>query len=116
MNISICNNAHTYIWGQHIPLGAWYGKDGENATDFWFCTVHAQSDDNTLELRRFNGIRWIKVRENSDTTKNICQWATSCGLWWTKCHWFKEEDKEKSLVTKQDNHMKIIQNMMRHDR
>lgn len=114
MNICVCKDTHTYIWGQHIPLNAWYGEDN---VSWWFCTVHGEpEEDNTLELRRFNGGRWIKVRENSATTKNICQWATTMHLWWTKCHWFKEEDKQKSLVTKQDAHIKSIQNMMRHDR
>lgn len=114
MDISVCENNHEYIWGQHIPLNAWYGCD---SVGWWFCTVHGKPEnDNELELRRFNGERWIKVREKSTTTKNICQWATTMRLWWTKCHWWKEEDTQKSLVTKQDAHIKSIQNMMRHDR
>lgn len=114
INISVCENNHEYIWGQHIPLNAWYGCD---SVGWWFCTVHGKPEnDNELELRRFDGSRWIKVRENSETTRNICQWATAMHLWWTKCHWWKEEDAQKRLVTKQYNHMKSIENMMRHDR
>lgn len=114
MNISVCKNPYEYICGQHIPLNAWYGCD---SVGWWFCTVHGKPEnDNELELRRFNGSRWIKVCENSETTRNICQWATTMRLWWTKCHWFKEEDKQKSLVTKQNKHIKNIQNMMKHDR
>lgn len=117
MNISICTNNHTYIWSQHIPLNAWYGQDKEDSSGWWFCTVHGKpEEDNTLELRRFDGVRWIKVRENSDTTRNICQWATSLHLWWTKCHWFKDEDRQKSLVTRQNKHLNDIQNLMRHSR
>ena len=37
-------------------------------------------------------------------------------LWWTKCHWWKEEDLQKSLVTKHDRHTRNIQNMMKHSR
>lgn len=113
MTIYVCKDSHTYIWNQHIPVGAWYGQDEKG---WWFCTVHKKSEDNTLELRRFNGIRWIKVQENSKTTQNICAWATHRGLWWTKVHWFKEEDRKKSLVAKRDNHMKKYQGMMKHDR
>ena len=114
MKIHVCNNPHEYIWGQHIPLNAWYGCDSKS---WWFCTVHGEpEEENTLELRRFNGERWIKVRENSVTTKNICQWASVNKLWWTKCYWFKEEDKQKSLVAKHNAHSKRIENIMRHDR
>ena len=56
------------------------------------------------------------MREKSTTTKNICQWATTMRLWWTKCYWFKEDDKQKSLVAKQYYHTKHIENMLRHDR
>lgn len=113
MQVLICNNAHTYVWGQHIPFNAWYGQD---ALSWWFCTAHGKSDDASLELYRFNGVRWVKMREQSTTTKSICQWAEVRGLWWTKVHWFKEEDKQKSLVAKQHKHIKNIQNMMKHDR
>ena len=114
MNISVCKNSHEYIWGQHIPLNAWYGCD---SISWWFCTVHGKPEnDNELELRRFDGSRWYKVRENSETTRNICQWATTMRLWWTKCHWWKEEDKQKNLVTRQDQHIRSIQNMMKHAR
>lgn len=114
MNISVCKNSHEYICGQHIPLNAWYGFD---ELGWWFCTVHGKPENgNELELRRFDGLRWVKVRENSETTQNICQWATSLHLWWTKCHWWKEEDVQKSLVTKHDKHTKNIENMMRHSR
>ena len=114
MDISICKNPHEYIWGQHIPLNAWYGCD---SVGWWFCTVHGKPEnDNELELRRFNGSHWIKVCENSETTRNICQWATTMRLWWTKCHWWKEEDAQKSLVTKHDRHTRSIQNMMKHSR
>ena len=113
-NISVCKNTHEYIWGQHIPLNAWYGCD---SVGWWFCTVHGKPEnDNELELRRFNGERWIKVREQSVTTKNICEWATTMHLWWTKCHWWKEDDLQKSLVTKHDRHTRSIQNMMKHSR
>ena len=113
-NISVCKNTHEYIWGQHIPLNAWYGCD---SVGWWFCTVHGKPEnDNELELRRFNGSRWIKVHENSETTHNICQWATSLRLWWTKCHWFKEEDAQKSLVTKHERHINGLKNMMKHSR
>lgn len=117
MNICICKDAHTYIWGQHIPYNAWYGQD---ETGWWFCTVHGVSEDNTLTLRRYNGTRWVEVQENSRTTQNICAWATHRGLWWTKVHWFKDEDKQKSLVAKQiikhDSYMNHYQNLMKHDR
>ena len=113
-NISVCKNTHEYIWGQHIPLNAWYGCD---SVGWWFCTVHGKPEnDNELELRRFNGSCWIKVCENSETTRNICQWATSLRLWWTKCHWFKEEDAQKSLVTKHERHINGLKNMMKHSR
>ena len=113
-NISVCKNSHEYIWGQHIPLNAWYGCD---SVGWWFCTVHGKPENgNELELRRFNGTCWIKVREDSETTQNICQWATTMRLWWTKCHWWKEEDLQKSLVTKHDRHTRSIQNMMKHSR
>lgn len=113
MSINVCNDNYTYIWNQHIPLGAWYGQD-ENG--WWFCTVHKKSEDNTLELRRFNGTRWVKIQENSRTTQNICAWATYKRLWYTKCQWFREEDKQRRCVTQHDNHVKRIQNMMKHDR
>lgn len=114
MQIFICNDNHTYIWNQHIPLNAWYGCD---SIGWWFCTVHGEpKDQNTLELRRFNGERWIKVCEQSITTQNICQWATTMHLWWTSCHWFKDEDRQKSLVAKHQAHIKSVQNMMRHER
>lgn len=113
-NILVCKNTHEYIWGQHIPLNAWYGCD---ELGWWFCTVHGKPEnDNELELRRFDGSRWIKVCENSETTRNICQWATTMRLWWTKCHWWKEEDFQKSLVTKHDRYTRGIQNMMKHSR
>lgn len=113
MKIYICNDAYTYVWGQHIPFGAWYGQDNKS---WWFCTAHGKSDDNSLTLYRFNGTRWIKIHEVSETTKSICQWAESTGSWWTKVHWFKEEDKQKSLVTKRDLRMKQWTNMMKHER
>lgn len=121
MDISICKDNNTYIWGFHVPFNAWYGQDGDDSWNWWVCTVHGQpKEDNTLELRRFNGENWVKVRENSDTTQAICQWATSLRLWWTKCHWFKDEDKEKNLVTRQlikhERHTNSLKNMMRHDR
>lgn len=121
MDISICKDNNTYIWGFHVPFNAWYGQDGDDSWNWWVCTVHGQpEEDNTLELRRFNGENWVKVRENSDTTQAICQWATSLRLWWTKCHWFKDEDKEKNLVTRQlikhERHTNSLKNMMRHDR
>lgn len=112
-NILVCENPHEYIWGQHIPLNAWYGCD---SVGWWFCTVHGKPENDELELRRFDGSRWLKVRESSETTRNICQWATSLHLWWTKCHWFKKEDIQKSLVAKHDKHIKNIENMMRHSR
>lgn len=112
-NICVCNDDYTYIWNQHIPKGAWYGQD---ETGWWFCTVHKKSEDNTLELRRFNGTRWIKVYENSRTTQDICAWATHRRLWWTKVHWFKDEDRTKSLVARHDSYIKSYQMMMKHDR
>ena len=112
MNISVCKNDREYIWGQHIPLNAWYGCD---ELGWWFCTVHGKPEnDNELELRRFNGERWIRVRENSETTRNICQWATTMRLWWTKCHWWKEEDRLINLAAKRDANIKKFENMMRH--
>lgn len=121
MNIEICKDNNTYIWGFHVPLNAWYGQDGDNSWDWWICTVHGKPEnDNTLELRRFNGECWVKVSENSDTTQAICQWATALRLWWTKCQWFKEEDKQKSLATKQlikqERHINSLKNLMKHDR
>lgn len=113
MNIEICNDNYTYIWNQHIPKGAWYGKDEKS---WWFCTVHKKSDDNTLELRRFNGTRWIKVQENSKTTQDICAWATHRKLWWTKVQWLQEEDRKKRCVAQRDNHINKYKVMMKHDR
>ena len=113
MKIYICNNAHTYIWGQHIPYNAWYGQDSKS---WWFCTIHGRSDDGSLVLYRFNGTRWVKVHENSDSTRTIWVWAESNALWWTKVHWFKEEDKQKSLVTKRDNKFSEYANLMKHSR
>lgn len=114
MNIEICKESNNYIWGFHVPFNAWYGCDSEG---WWICTVHGEPEEqNTLELRRFNGEYWVKVREQSGTTQNICQWATTMHLWWTKCYWFKDEDRQKSLVTKHQAHIKSIQNMMRHER
>ena len=112
MNIEICNDNYTYIWNQHIPLGAWYGQD-ENG--WWFCTKHKMSKD-TLTLRRFNGVRWLEIEETSRTTQNICAWATHRGLWWTKSQWLMAEDRKKSLVARHDSHRKSYQNMMKHDR
>ena len=113
MNINICNDSYTYIWNQHIPLNAWYGQDDES---WWFCTVHGKSEDNSLELRRFNGTRWIKVYENSSTTQAICAWATHKRLWWTSVHWFNEEEEQKSLVARRNNSFNKYANMMKHDR
>ena len=113
MNISICTNAYTYVWNQHIPLNAWYGQD---ELSWWFCTAHGKSGNASLELYRFNGERWIKMREQSATTEKICQWVDNNNLWWTKCHWFKDEDRQKNLVAKHHNHIKNIENMMKHDR
>ena len=113
MKIYICNNSHTYIWGQHIPFGAWYGED---AKSWWMCTAHGKSENGSLVLYRFDGTRWIKSQENSVTTHKIWAWADKYGLWWTKCHWFKEEDKQISLAAKQYLHEKKRENMMRHTR
>jgi len=113
MKIHICNDTHTYIWGQHIPFNAWYGQD---SLSWWFCTAHGKSEDKSLELYRFNGMRWIKMRECSHTTHTIYQWAEHYNLWWTKVHWFKDEDRQKSLVAKQDNHLHSIANLMKHSR
>lgn len=114
MNIAICNDSHTYIWDFHLPVNAWYGCDTDG---WWLCTVHGKPEnDNELELRRFDGVRWYKVRENSETTRNICQWATAKKLWWTKCHWHKSEDVEKRLVAKHDRYMRCMENLMSHDR
>jgi hypothetical protein len=115
MKIYVCNNSSTYIWNQHIPFGAWYGLDNKS---WWFCTAHGKSEDGSLELYRFNGTRWVKAREKSDTTHEIYAWATSKKFWWTKCHWFKEEDKQRSLVAKQiterDNHIRKYESLMAH--
>ena len=113
MNIEVCNNTYTYIWDKHIPLGAWYGQD-ENG--WWFCTAHGRSKDNSLTLFRYNGRHWTKALENSRTTHIIWAWAEKNGLWWTKCHWFIEEDKHTSLVARQYNHNQRYINMMKHDR
>lgn len=118
MKICICKDAHTYIWGQHIPFNAWYGQDG---LSWWFCTAHGKSEDKSLELYRFNGVRWVKMREQSVTTNVIYQWAEHYNLWWTKVHWFKtEEDRQKSLVAKQilkhESHIRKIENLMKHTR
>ena len=113
MNIYICDNTHTYIWGQHIPYNAWYGQD---AKSWWFCTVHGKSEDNSLILYRFNGERWIKNQEKSATTLKICAWANAAALWWTKVYWFKEDDKQKSLVAKQHNKFNKYESLMKHDR
>ena len=110
MKLGICKNAHTYINNQHIPLGAWYGYD---ATGWLFCTVHAKSQDGSLELYRYNDERWVKALENSATTRAMCAWAESAGLWWTKCHWFKDEDRQKSLAAKQYVNMKKYESLMR---
>lgn len=113
MQIFICDNKHTYIWNQHIPLNAWYGQDG---ISWWFCTKHWKEENYTLTLYRFNGVRWVKLCESSETTRKIYQWASVNRLWRTKCYWFKEEDKQKSFVTKQYQHEKMIQSLMSHDR
>ena len=114
MNISVCKNNYEYIWNQHIPLNAWYGCD---SVGWWFCTVHGKPEmGNDFDLRRFYCTCWIKVREDSETRQNICQWATTMRLWWTKCHWFKEEDTQKNLVTRQERHIRNIQAMMHHAR
>lgn len=113
MKIYVCNNSHTYIMNQHIPLGAWYGLD---AKSWFFCTAHKKSEDFSLELYRFNGTRWIKARECSTTTHKIWVWANTHNFWWTKVHWFKDEDKEKSFVTKQDNHFRSVAKLMKHER
>ena len=110
MRINICNDAHTYIMNQHIPLGAWYMHDKKG----WvFCTAHGKSKDGSLELYRYNGVRWIKCRENSTTTRYICAWAEKTGSWWTKCHWFKDENRQKNLATKQYMNMKKFEKLMR---
>lgn len=113
MKISVCRNAHTYIFNQHIPLNAWFGKDTQS---WWFCTVHGRNEDGTLTIFRFNGVRWIKVQEISNTTQKICAWADAFDMWWTKVYWFKKEDKQISLVAKQYAHDKHYENLMRHDR
>lgn len=113
MTICVCKNAHTYVWGQHIPLNAWYGQDLKS---WWFCTTHGKSKDGSLILYRFDGTRWVKNTEKSRTTLMICAWAESNHLWWTKVHWFKEEDKQISLVARQENKMNQFENMMKHDR
>lgn len=113
MNISICKDAYTYVWGQHIPGGAWYGQDDKS---WWFCTAHGRNDDGSLILYRFNGTRWSKSAECSKTTLEICAWADKHKLWWTKCHWFKEEDRQKGLVARRDSHIKQYKDMMRHER
>lgn len=113
MKINICKDNYTYIWGQHIPGNAWYGQDEKS---WWFCTAHGRSEDGSLVLFRFNGTRWVKALENSDTTRAIYQWAESTGAWWSKCHWFKEEDRHRSFVAKQHFYINNIENMMRHDR
>lgn len=113
MKINVCNHSQTYIWNQHIPLNAWFGKDSKS---WWFCTEHKKSTDGSLVLYRFNGTRWEKTNENSDTTRTICAWAEATSLWWTKVHWFKEEDRKKSLVAKQDSHRSYYMNLMKHSR
>lgn len=113
MKIYICKNPHTYIWNQHIPLNAWYGEDSES---WWFCTTHGKSEDGSLILFRFNGVRWEKRHELSRTTRVICVWAESRSLWWTKVHWFKDEDKKKSFATKQDIKFNNYVNLMKHER
>ena len=113
MKIYICNNSYTYIFNQHIPFNAWYGHDNKS---WWFCTAHAKSEDFSLELYRYNGTRWIKAYENSVTTHKIWIWANAHNLWWTKVHWFKDEDRQRSLATKQDLHMKKYENLMKHSR
>lgn len=111
--IHICSDTHTWVWGQHIPLNAWYGQDSQG---WWFCTAHGKSEDNSLVLFRFNGTRWVKAHERSNTTHVICQWAEQHNLWWTKCHWFKEEDKQTRLVARHDAHIRDFERMMSHDR
>ena len=113
MTINICRNSHTYVWGQHIPLNAWYGED---AHGWWMCTAHGKSEDGSLVLYRYNGTRWLKAQEKSATTHTIWAWAEKHGLWWTKVHWFKEEDRQISLVAKQYSQEKRRENMMRHTR
>ena len=110
MNIEICNNSYTYVWNKHIPLNAWYGQD---ETGWWMCTAHGRSKDKSLELYRLNGTRWTKSREISDTTRKIWEWAEVHRLWWTTVHWFHEEDKIKSFVTKQHHKMSEYENMMK---
>ena len=111
--IQVCDNAYTWIWGQHIPMGAWYGQD---AKSWWFCTAHGKSQDYSLVLFRFNGTRWVKTHERSNTTRKIWEWADAANLWWTKVRWFKEDDKKTRLVARHDSHIKEFEDMMKHDR
>lgn len=113
MIVKRCVNEYTWIWDKHIPLGAWYGQDAQG---WFFCTQHAKSDDNSLTLYRLNGTRWVKGVECTRTTRVVCAWAEQHGLWWTKCHWFKEEDKKIRCVTKHDSYIKRYENMMKHDK
>ena len=113
MKIKVCSNSYTYIWEQHIPLNAWYGQDKKS---WWFCTAHGKTDDGSLMLYRFDGTRWGKTLENSNTTHEIWAWAETNGLWWTKVHWFKDEDKKRSLAAKQNSKFTQYENLMKHDR
>ena len=113
MKIYICNSKNTYIWGQHIPLKAWYGQD---AKSWWFCTEHEKTQDCSLVLYRFNGTRWVKAHEHSNSTRTIWAWADTYNLWWTKVHWFKDTDKQRSLVARQELRFNQYVNLMKHDR
>ena len=113
MKVQVCINNYTYIWGQHIPLNAWFGHDN---ISFFFITAHKPSDDFSMVIYRYNGVRWEKRYEISQTTRTIYAWANHHNLWYTKCHWFKSEDRQKSIVARHDNHTKYISNMMKHSR
>lgn len=113
MRIYVCRDAHTWIYNQHIPQGAWYGEDMHG---WWFCTAHLPRVDGALQLYRFNGTRWVSHYELSNTVRAICGWADRHNLWHTKNKWYKVEDKQNSLAAKQYNHTKQVENMMRHSR
>ena len=113
MKVKVCIDKFTYIWNQHIPFNAWYGEDN---LGFFFCTAHKKSPDLSLTLYRYDGVRWVKSAEISDTTRKISAWADRHNLWYTKCQWFNDDDRKLKEYTKCISHHDSIASMMKHSR
>ena len=113
MKVQVCINKHEYIFDQHIPFNAWVGEDDKG---FFFITAHKPSDDFSLMVYRYNGVYWEKRLEISRTTYIIHAWASRHNLWWTKCHWFKDEDRHRKSISQYSRRMNEVSDMMKHSR